>query len=96
MRVEIKPATQKGKKWKAIFYEDDGKKLETIPFGQAGSSDFTQHRDKARKERYIKRHEAREDWTNPRTAGALSRWILWNLPSFKSSLADFKKRFNLK
>jgi hypothetical protein len=95
MRVEIKPATQKNKKWQAIFYDDEGKKLQTIPFGQAGASDFTQNKDKSRKERYIKRHETREDWTNPRTAGTLAKFILWNKPTFKASLADFKKRFNL-
>ena len=27
------------------------------------------------------------------TAGALSRWILWNKPSFRESVADYKRRF---
>jgi len=29
------------------------------------------------------------------SAGALSRWILWNKPTIEASKADFKKRFNL-
>jgi len=36
-----------------------------------------------------------ENWNDPTSAGALSRWILWNKPSFKGSVADFKKRFGV-
>ena len=59
-------------------------------------SDFTKHRDPARKERYLKRHKANENWNNPLTAGALSRWILWNKPTLSASIKDFEDRFNLK
>jgi hypothetical protein len=96
MRVEIKPATQKGKKLQAIFYDDDDKKIQTIPFGQAGASDFTKHKDEERKKRYDDRHKPREDWNNPMTAGALSKWILWDKPTLKQGIASFKKRFDLK
>ena len=53
-------------------------------------------------ERYLERHgggtttSTKEDWKDPTTAGALSRWILWNKPSLSASFNDFKKRFNLK
>ena len=30
------------------------------------------------------------------TAGALSRWILWNKPTISGSLKDIQKRFNIK
>lgn len=96
MRVDIKKATQKNKKLQAIFYDDKGKKIKTIPFGLAGASDFTKHGDTKRRDRYDARHKAREDWNDPMTAGALSKWILWNLPTLKASIADFKKRFDLK
>jgi len=79
----------------AIFYEGD-KKKKTTHFGSAGMSDFTIHKDEARKKRYLDRHRKREDWNNYMSAGALSRWILWNLPTFSASVADYKKRFNLK
>ena len=59
-------------------------------------SDYTIHKDPERKKRYIERHSGmNEDWNDPLTAGALSRWILWNKPSFEDSIKDFKKRFNL-
>ena len=38
----------------------------------------------------------KEDWKDPTTAGALSRWILWNKPSLSASFSDYKSRFGLK
>ena len=37
-----------------------------------------------------------EDWTSQgyETAGFYSRWILWNLPSLRASVADTNKRFS--
>ena len=58
-------------------------------------SDYTKHKDPERKKRYIIRHKKNENWKDPTTAGALSRWVLWNKPSFRASVSDYKKRFNL-
>jgi hypothetical protein len=81
------------KKWDAIFEKDNGKE-KVVSFGAAGMSDYTKHKDKTRKQRYLKRHgHMGEHWQQADTPGALSRWILWNKPSFKASLADYKKRF---
>jgi len=96
MKVEIKPSTQKDKKLMAIFYDDDGKKKKTTHFGAKGMSDFTIHKDKERKQRYLDRHRKRENWNDYMSAGALSRWVLWNKPTLKASIADYKKRFKLK
>jgi hypothetical protein len=54
------------------------------------------HHDKKRRENYIKRHEKNEDWNNPMTAGALSRFLLWG-PStnLHTNIHLFKKRFGL-
>ena len=85
----------------AIFTYPDGK-TKTTHFGQRGASDYTKHGEKERMERYLERHgggtttSTKEDWQDPTTAGALSRWILWNKPSLSASFNDFKKRFNLK
>ena len=66
-------------------------------FGQAGASDFTIHKDEARKQRYINRHKNNEAWSKSGidTAGFWSRWILWHLPTIKESYQDIKKRFNI-
>lgn len=94
-RVEIKPSKIKGKKLTAVFYEDN-KKIKTTHFGSAGMSDYTINKDDKRKERYLSRHRARENWNSPMTGGALSRWILWNKKTRSGSIKDFKNRFNYK
>jgi len=94
--VEVKRSTNDEKKLMAVFTYPDGK-TKTTHFGARGMSDYTKHGDKERMERYVDRHDnGREDWADPTTAGALSRWILWNKPSLSASFNDFKKRFNLK
>jgi hypothetical protein len=74
----------------AVF--DDGKE---ISFGAFGYQDFTITGDKQKKKNYLARHRKREDWTNPQTAGALSRWILWNKPNLHDSIRDYVRRFRM-
>jgi hypothetical protein len=92
--VRILPSDRAGKKLKAVFDTGSGRS-KTVHFGAAGMSDYTIHHDSARKDRYIARHAARENWHDPMTPGALSRWILWNKRSLAASVADYRRRFNL-
>jgi hypothetical protein len=71
---------------------DDGK---LVKFGAFGYEDFTQHGDKKRKRNYLARHRKREDWTDPQTPGALSRWILWNKPTLEESIQHYIKKFRM-
>jgi hypothetical protein len=95
MKVTIRKSTNPKKKYMAVFYTDKKKKIKTTHFGASGMSDFTKHKDEARKKRYISRHRTRENWSDPMSAGSLSRWILWNKPGFRLSVTDYKRRFNL-
>jgi len=102
----IKPSTSKGKKYTATFIKDG--KTNSISFGASGYRDFTllnkkggqfyksekSEREKV-KDAYLTRHRKAENWNNPMSAGSLSRWILWNKPTLKGSITDFKRRFNL-
>lgn len=91
----IRKSKKPAKKYDAVFIYPDGHE-KTVAFGASSYSDFTKHKDETRKQRYIKRHSGMgESWEKPDTAGALSRWILWNKPGFRASVADYKKRFNL-
>ena len=90
MRVSITKSDKTDKRYKAVF---DGKK--TIHFGSKRGSTFIDHKDEAKKKAYLARHRVNENWDDPMTAGALSRWILWNKKTFTESVNDFKKRFNL-
>ena len=88
MNVIIKPSNRKEKKYMAIV--DDSK---TIHFGQAGASDYTLHKDKERTQRYIKRHRANEDWSNPLTPGFYSRWVTWEKPTLKEAVSNINHKF---
>ena len=94
MKVIIKKSTQPKKKYMAIF-KKDGKKVKTTHFGAAGMSDYTKHKDKKRKQRYLTRHKKRENWNNYMSAGSLSRYILWGEPTLRASIQKYKRRFNL-
>lgn len=90
----IRRSHKKEKKWDAVFEKDGKQKI--VPFGQKGYSDYTKHKNKTRKARYLKRHSGMgEHWNKPDTPGALAKWVLWNKPSLSASIADFKKRFKL-
>jgi hypothetical protein len=90
MEVIIKPSSKKDKKYDAVI---DGKK--TVSFGAAGASDYTKHKDAARKQRYIDRHKANEDWTRSgiKTAGFYARNILWNKPTIQESVRDLNNKY---
>lgn len=92
--VVIKKSTKDGKKMMATFALDNGRS-KVVHFGQENARDYTTTRDKARKSRYLARHKARENWNSPMTAGALSRYILWNKETKAASISDYKRRFNL-
>ena len=92
--LRITPSVLPEKKYDA-FFEDDGRHKK-VSFGARDMEDYTTHKDKERRKRYLDRHKDREDWNQPDTAGALSRWILWgDSTSFRENVASFKKRFNL-
>ena len=92
-KVFIQKSDKAGKKLKATFLRSNGSK-KTIHFGSEGMDDYTKTKDKAQRKRYLDRHRKRENWNNPESAGALSRWILWGpSTSRRDNIKAFKKRF---
>jgi hypothetical protein len=65
-----------------------------VKFGALGYTDYTKSHDEERKRLYLIRHR-HENWNDPKTSGALSRWILWNKPTIAESIADYKHRYFL-
>ena len=98
--VSIKPSSNNDKKLMATFERDNGRTI-TTHFGAKGLKDFTIYSKvdkqlaKEKKASYLARHRVNENWNDSTSAGALSRWVLWNLPTQEASISDFKKRFNL-
>ena len=104
--LRITKSSNQSKKWDAIFMVDGKEKK--VSFGANGYRDYTLINNKNSKfylpkildrnvvkDSYIRRHEKNENWNNPLTAGALSRYILWNKKTLSTSIRDFKKRFKL-
>lgn len=83
------PSPIKTKKWRAMF--SDGKHTD---FGAKNMDDYTITKDKDQRDRYLQRHKKNESWNDPRSAGALSRWILWgDHTSIQANIRDYKIRF---
>lgn len=95
MKVKLFVSPIKTKKYRAIFYDKNDNILNQTDFGAKGYEDYTIHKDDDRKQNYISRHKKRENWNNPFSAGALSRWVLWHKPTLKESWEDYKKKFKL-
>ena len=68
-----------------------------VKFGGAGYSDFTIHKDEARKQRYIDRHKKNENWgkSGVDSPGWWSYKYLWSYPTkqeaYQHIKADLKK-----
>jgi hypothetical protein len=93
--IKIVKSPKPEKKYRAYFSDDTH-----TDFGAKGMQNYggvgkERHLDKERKKRYISRHKSRENWNSPKTAGSLSRWVLWNKDTLRKSIADYKKRFKL-
>lgn len=86
MRIVISPISTK--KWRAYF--NDGSHTD---FGSKGMDDFTITHDIAQRERYRKRHRKDLETKDPKRAGYLAYYLLWNLPTLSQSLVDYKARF---
>lgn len=95
--VKISKSSQDGKKYTAIFYDENKKKIKTTHFGATGYEDYTTHGDEERKKRYIERHKnGNENWADYKSAGSLAYHILWNKPTFTASYNDYLNKFKLK
>lgn len=89
--VPARGRADKKKKFVATFFDAKGRKLKSVPFGSRGSSVYFDHKDDRKMKAYLARHsKAGENWRDPMTAGALSRWVLW---STKESLSAGKRKF---
>ena len=102
--VKFSPSTNPKKKLMAQFFNKENKKVKTTHFGSKPNKDFTiyskESKEIAKKERnkYIARHQVRENWSQSgkTTAGALSRFVLWEKPTVTGGQRAFANRYGLK
>ena len=99
--IRIANSPRADKKLVASFETDDDRVL-NIHFGGRGYNDYpTYYRmdggtiADSKKNAYLARHSVNENWNDPTSAGALSRWVLWNKRTIRESIEDYRKRFDL-
>ena len=91
------------KKYKAVIFNIETQRENTILFGASGYNDYTLYYEKEgkaiadeKKSAYIARHsKAGEDWTisGIDTAGFWSKHLLWNKPTITASLREIKSKY---
>lgn len=86
--VKISKSDKPNKKYYVIFKNITNGREKRIYFGSSGMSDYTIHKDIERKNRYINRHQKRENWNNPLSSGYWAKRILWNKDTIIDSLED--------
>lgn len=98
--LTLQKAEDGNHKMVASFYNKYTGKIKHIKFGAKGYKDYLYYVRYNGKEvadihkaNYINRHQTRESWQNPLTAGTLSKYLLWNKTSLKASLDDYLKVF---
>jgi len=88
MLERLEPAKDGKHKW--IAYFKDGT---TTRFGAKGMDDYTLTGDEKARASYRARHAKDLRTNDPKRAGYLSYYILWNKPTIEASIRDFNKRF---
>lgn len=93
--VSITKSSKSNKKMMAKFKNKNTGRESTTHFGAAGMDDYTKTKDKAQRDRYRNRHKG-DNLNNPRSAGALSWYVLWGSSTSKrDNIASYKRRFKI-
>lgn len=96
VKMVIEKGTAKNKKLKAIFYDDQGKKIKTSQFGDNRYQDYTMHKDKARRDKYRSRHKGSLEKGTYMSPSHLSYYILWGASTNRNiNINKYKKMFKL-
>ena len=61
-------------------------------FGARGGSTFVDHKNIQTKKAWEARHRVNEDWGDFESAGALSKHVLWNKSTLKSSVSNLNSK----
>lgn len=93
--LSVTTSKRKDKRLTAKF-KVGSNKTESVSFGLKNGKTYVDGRTFAEKEQYLARHKPNENWSDPTTAGSLSRYILWGPhTSLNKNVKAFKSKFNL-
>ena len=100
---KMKPGIKQ--KYAIRIHTVDGE-TKTVKFGANGSEDFTVHKDRQRRLRYLERHgrdkpsfskSTKEEWSQDGifTAGYWSRWLLWEKDNMDDAIKFMRRKKNI-
>ena len=93
---KLYPSTLKTKKFDIYVINPKTGNIKKVSFGAVGYEDYTIHKDKDRRARYLLRHK-NDHITDPTKAGFWSTHILWGkYTNINTCLKYTLKRFGLK
>ena len=101
--LHVRPSDRPAKKLMATFESADQRARRLVRhFGAAGHGDFTRYwrqspeLAKQKRRQYIARHaRGNENWNDPTTPAALSRYLLWEKPTLRAAIDGYRARFSV-
>ena len=89
--MKVEKSEREDKRLKAVF----GSRV--VHFGSPPPSQaYVDHGDMEKRRGYLARHKPRENWSDPFSAGALARWVLWgDSTDINKNIAGYRKRFSM-
>jgi len=94
MKVTINKSNLKDKKYTAIYYDGDKKKIKTIHFGLKGSKTYLDTGDDKLRSAYRARHQAVYNKSPAMSASRLSYEIIWgDSTDINKNIKDYKNKY---
>ena len=90
MEALLSNSNKPNKKYTIVIYNNGRKR--TFHFGSHSIEDYTQHRSKSKKAKYLEKHHEN---VNPFSVAFWNQHLLWNKPSIDESVKDVKKKHNI-
>ena len=92
--ISVTRTPNHSKAFKAVFMIDGNTRI--VRFGTGSNYVLNQSKKPTDRAAYIARHRVNENWTDPTTPGALSRYILWgDSRNLGRNITAFKRKFKL-
>jgi hypothetical protein len=103
--LRVVPSATREKKYDAVFRLAEGgaadAREKVVSFGGRRENgvpydDYLNSGNRMKREAYIARHRVNEDWTDPMSAGTLSRYLLWgDSRKMSENLRAYRRRFGV-
>jgi len=98
MYVDIRCSNRHDKRYLAIFYDDNKKKIKSVLFDVSDNNNLAHDNFEQVRADYINAHfkDHHRDWEDPMMPSSLSRYVLYEYKHIHRAIHHYMKRFGLK